>query len=139
SQGTEGLSLALLPMLLLRWGVRGTMLLGLVAWTATLCLLTAGEPFAFVIVSLGGYGVCVCCFQVAGQLFVNSRARGDIRASAQGLLTFINGLGLLAGNLLAGWVRLQAGGEFPPTFAVAAALAALLSLGFLMGFNEEET
>src|SRR5204863_1220676 len=43
-QGTEIVSLALLPMLLLRLEVRGTMLLGLAAWAVFLAVLTLGEP-----------------------------------------------------------------------------------------------
>jgi nucleoside transporter len=138
SQSMEVATLALLPVLLLRLGLRGTMFLGLAAWTLTQAILTLGQPVWLVVAALGGTGVCVCCFQVAGQLFVNSRARGDIRASAQGLLTFVNGLGLLAGNLLAGWVRKQAGGEFPPTFAVGAAITCILAMFFLLAFNDEE-
>ena len=42
-----------------------------------------------------------------------------IRVSAQGLLTFVAGVGTLAGNLLAGEVRNLLDGRFAPTFAVA--------------------
>jgi MFS family permease len=135
SQSMEVASLALLPILLLRLGVRGTMLLGLSAWTAALGVLALNVPAWLVIATLGMYGVCISCFLVAGQLFANSRARADIRASAQGLLTFLNGAGLLIGNVLVGWVRTQVEGDFSLTFAAAVALAAPLVLVFLLGFS----
>jgi hypothetical protein len=74
---------------------------------------------------------------VAGQVFVNALTGGDLRVSAQGLLAFVNGLGLVTGNLAAGWVRRQLGGEIPPTFAIAAVLAALVTVVFFVGFRDE--
>lgn len=138
AQAAEVLSLALLPMLLLRFGLRNTMLLGLLAWVASLCVLTAGQPLELVIASLSGYGVCICCFLVSGQVFVNSRARGEIRVSAQALLTFTSGIGLLAGNLLIGWLRDAAGGRFAPVFGVAAVTVVVLTLLFYAAFPDDE-
>jgi MFS family permease len=134
-QSMEIMSLALLPMLLLRFGIRGTMLVGLGAWALFLGILMIGGPLWLVASSLCLNGLCICCFIVAGQVFVNSRAGTDVRASAQALLTFINGLGMLLGNVLVGWVREQAGGAFSPTFGVAAAIVVALTLVFLIGFH----
>ena len=85
-QSTEIVSLALLPMLLLRLGVRRTMLLGLAAWALLLSLLTLGEPVWLVVTSLSLNGLCICCFIVAGQVFANGRAAADVRVSVQALL-----------------------------------------------------
>jgi MFS family permease len=139
AQGVEVLSLALLPWLFLRLGTRGTMLLGLGVWSLGLAAFAVGEPLWLVIAALGGWGVCVCCYLVAGQVFVNSRARGDIRASAQGLLTCVNGLGQLAGHLLVGGVRRWTHGDFAATFTVAAAIAAAVAVVFLVGFSSRES
>jgi hypothetical protein len=68
-------------------------------------------------------------------VFVNSRARGDIRASVQTLLSFTTGLGMLFGNLLVGEVRRAADEAFPPTFGVAAGIAAVLVVVFAIGFR----
>lgn len=136
SQSTEIVSLGLLPLILLRLGLRGTMLLGLIAWFAALTMQTLGRPDWLVVGSIGLNGLCVCCFLVAGQVFTNSRARGDIRASAQALITVAAGLGMLAGNLLVGWVSEQAGQELGPTFAVAAAIALVLAVVFFLFFSD---
>src|SRR5262249_2507646 len=74
SQSMEVVSLALLPMLMLRLGVRGTMRLGLVAWALMLSVLALGQPMALVIGALTLNGLCICGFFVAGQVLVNSRA-----------------------------------------------------------------
>jgi MFS family permease len=133
-QITEVLTLALLPVLLLRLGTRGTMLLGLLVQTGSFALLTLGAPLGLVLLALGGWGIMVCGYLGAGQVFVNGLAQGDIRASAQGLLAFTNAIGLLIGNLLAGWVRGQAGGELMPMFALAMVIAAGLVAAFAFGF-----
>ena len=138
AQSTEILSLALLPMLFLRLSIRGTMFLGTLAWTMLLLVLMIGNPLWLVIGSLSMNGLFICCFIVAGQVFVNSKARGDVRASAQALLAFINALGLLTGNLLAGWVHELFDGEFSPTFVVATMIAALMAGMFLIGFKEHQ-
>lgn len=138
AQSMEIVSLGMLPLLLSRLGTRGTMLLGLGAWATALLMLTIGWPPGLVVGSLALNGLCISCYIVAGQVFVNSRARGDIRASAQALLTVLNGIGMLMGNLLVGWVRRQTEGQFATTFAVGAAIALLLAIGFCAGFREEE-
>jgi MFS family permease len=138
AQSTEMVALWLLPVLLLRLGIRGTMLVGLLAWAGALGILTLGQPTWLVVASQGLNGLCICCYIVAGQVFVNSRAHGEVRASAQALLAFVNGLGMLAGNLLVGGVRRQVNGEFRPTFAVGAAIALGLVVIFALGFREAE-
>ncbi|MBI1915204.1 MAG: MFS transporter, partial [Planctomycetes bacterium] len=137
AQSTEVLSLGVLPLLLTRWGQRRVMLAGLVAWAAALSVLTVGQPLGLVVGSLSLNGLFICCFLVAGQVFVNSRAPGDLRASAQALLSFTSGLGMLGGNLLAGWVRQQGGEPFAPTFALATGIALTALVVFSAGFRHE--
>src|SRR5256885_912887 len=77
---------------------------GLVAWALAMAVFTIGGPGWLVMVGLALSGACVSCFRVAGQVFVDGRAQGDVRASVQGLLCFINGAALLSGSLLVGLV-----------------------------------
>jgi MFS family permease len=136
AQVTEVVALALLPLLLLRMGVRGTMLLGLGAWYAALTVLSVGRPAALVVGSLGFNGLCVSGFVVAGQVVLNREASGGLRASVQGLLMVTTGVGTLLGHLLVGWLRRLTGGELPQAFAVAAALTGCLLVAFLVGFRD---
>ncbi len=137
AQGAEVLSLALLPMLLGRFGVRGTMLLGLTAWALAMSVLSWGGPLGLVVASQVLNGLFVAGFLVAGQMFLNDQATGDLRTSVQGLFSFVNGAGLLVGNLLAGWLRASTGGDLGHTFAVGAAITTGLLLVFLVGFREQ--
>jgi MFS family permease len=137
AQASEVAALGLLPLVLRRLGVKATLFLGMAAWTIALTVLAIGEPAWLVIASLGLHGIFISCFLVAGQVFVNQRARQDIRTSAQALLQFLSGVGLLAGNLLVGWVRSLDGERFASTFALAACLAGTLCVVFLLGFRTQ--
>lgn len=134
-QTVEIAALAVLPVMLLRFEVRGTMLIGMLAWIVMLSVLMVGQPTWLVVSALTLNGVCVCGYFVAGQVFVNSRARGDIRASAQTLLGFCTGTGLLIGNVAVGEVRAAFHEAFPPTFAVGMGIAVVLAVVFLAGFR----
>ena len=135
AQASEVAALWLLPVVLRSLSLKATLLLGMAAWTIALTVLAIGEPVWLVIASLGLHGVFISCFLVAGQIFVNQRAQKDIRTSAQAMLQFLNGMGLLAGNLLVGWVRSLDGERFTSPFALAAALAGTLCVVFLLSFR----
>jgi predicted MFS family arabinose efflux permease len=136
AQATEVISLGLLPFLLLRLGVRGTVLVGLAAWTAGLTAQALAPSRELVAGSLSFNGLCIAGVFVAGQVFVNSRVHDGLRASVQSLLTFVNGMGMLLGNLLFGALRRCAGGELQPAFAAGAIVMALLVMVFVFGFTE---
>jgi predicted MFS family arabinose efflux permease len=135
SQWSEIMTLALLPMLLLRLEVRGTMLLGLLAWAGTMTVQALASPLGVLVPALTLNGVCIACFLVTGQLYVNRRASPDVRASAQGLFTFINGIGLLLGNITVGWVRQQWPSSLAQAFMPAAMLAGVLAVLLAAGFS----
>ncbi len=137
AQSTEVVTLLALPWILTRFQFRRALLVGIGAWTLGMAVMMIGEPRTLVIGSLVFHGVYICCFLVTGQVFVNRLATGDIRASAQGLLTFSAGLAMLGGNFLVGWIRELAGERFPPVFGFGAALAAVLLMVFFLGFHHE--
>ena len=121
--------------MLLRLGVRGTVLIGLTAWTAGLTAQALAPSRDLVAGSLGFNGLCIAGVFVAGQVFVNSRVHDGLRASVQALLTFINGLGMLLGNLLFGALRRWASDELQPAFAVGAIVMTMLVAVFVFGFE----
>jgi MFS family permease len=133
-QTAEVVCLALLPILLARFGARTTMIAGGLAWTLGLAVLSVGSPLWFVLSVLPMSGVFICCFVIAGQVFVNRQATHDIRASVQGLLVLVNGMGLLLGNLLVGWIRDLTGDNYEIAYRLAAMLSAGLVVLFCVGF-----
>jgi hypothetical protein len=136
AQASEVLTLGLLPMFLLRLGLRGTMVMGLGAWTAAFWLLAAGRPLALVVGSLALNGLFVGGFLVAGQMFVNRTAGSGLRASAQALVTFVNGAGQFAGHLLVGQLRGPGGEDLPGVFRLGAVLTSGLLVVFLAAFRD---
>jgi hypothetical protein len=136
AQGSEVIALALLPVSLLRCGVRGTMLVGLSAWAAAFGLLALGGPVEMTAGAPVLNGLCISGFFVAGQVFVNRRATADVRASAQALLAFVGGVGLLLGNVVVGVLRNSLGSELSSTFGVGSVLTGAMLLLFLVGFRE---
>lgn len=137
AQSIEVVALGALPLMLAHWGQRRVMLAGAAAWAATLAVLAVGRPLELVVGSLSLNGVFICCYLVAGQVYVNSEASPDVRASVQALISTTNGLGLLCGNFLAGWVRGQAGERFALTFGVATVIALAALAVFAVGFRHE--
>jgi MFS family permease len=139
AQSLELTMLWLLPAILVRLGQKGTMVTGMSAWTLALALFTMALPGPVLAAALPLHGVFICCFLVAGQLYVNRLATHDVRASAQGLIQLINGLGLLTGNLLVGAVRDWANDDYAWVFAPAALLACGLLAAFAAGFQATRT
>jgi MFS family permease len=134
AQSTEVLFLYLLP-LLLRFGTKPVMLAGGMSWTLGLGLLATGAPVWLVLASLVTRGVFICCFFIAGQVFVNRHATHDIRASAQGVLLLISGSGLLLGHLLVGWIRHVTHDRYDIAYLIASAVAGALVVLLLTGFS----
>lgn len=138
AQSTEILTLALLPWLLGRLGLRVVLLVGAAAWAASLSVLTVGSSVGLVIACLSLNGLFITCYLVAGQVCVNAEAGPDIRASAQALVSFSGGVGQVLGYVLSGVVRHAAGGEFRPTFAVATVLAWVAVVILFVGWGPSE-
>ena len=134
AQFSEVLTLAIMPYILNRFSVRGTMLLGLVAIIVTLSSLSIGRPLGLALAGLACYGLSISCYLVAGQMYLNHRAGEHVRASAQALHSWLCGLGLLFGNLLVGGVRHLFHEASTPTFAVGATLGGVLLTIFWIGF-----
>lgn len=135
SQTTEVATLAVLPWLLGRLGLRSTMLLGITGWTLGIAAFVVGQPMTLVVGAVTMQGLFIGCFLVAGQVFVNRQSAPDVRASAQGLMVPIAGAGLLAGHLVVGWIRLLTQDDFHWAFLPAAVASVVLVIVFLAGFR----
>jgi hypothetical protein len=136
AQATEVAALALMPMILLRLGLRGTLLAGLASWVLSLSLLACGQPLGLVVGSLAFNGLGYSGFLVVGQMFVNRAAGDGLRASAQSLLTFVNGLGQFLGHLLVGQLRQWTGDDLPRVFLFGSVLTTALLVLFLAAFRD---
>jgi MFS family permease len=136
AQSTELLTLPFLTLILGRFGFRGSMMFGLASWALAMLILAIGFPWGLVVGSQVLNGLCLTCFLIAGQVYVNHLARPDLRASVQGLLNSVNGVGMILGHLIVGLLRWLHNGDTHLTFLVAAILTACLVPVFYLGFRE---
>ena len=97
--------LILIPFFLKRWGIKGTMLVGMAAWVLRYLLfgLMPSVP-SMLVLGIVLHGICYDFFFVTGQLYTDKKAAPEIRASAQGLIGLLTyGAGMLVGNYVLGW------------------------------------
>ncbi len=142
AQASEVTCLALLPAFLTRLGVRGSMVMGLSIWCVILALLTIGGSTGLVTLALALNGPVITGFLVVGQVYLNSRAHGDLKASAQSLMFAVQGTGLITGHLLFGALRSETAagglaGELPGVFAIGTVMAIGLAVLLWVGFHPE--
>lgn len=94
-----------LPKMLKKWGIRGTMMVGILAWPLRYAIFAMGGPLWLILASLSLHGLCYVCFFTASYIYVDEIAPPDVRASAQGLIAFVLlGAGLVVGSWFAGAV-----------------------------------
>ncbi len=128
--------LALLPWFFKRFGMKGTLALGITAWFARFFSLSLNPPLWVAVAGTVLHGFGIACFTVAGQLYIDSRSRAHFRASAQALLMVCtSGIGALMGNVLAGEIA----GRTSPTdvlvFLIPCVIDGAVLLYFWRGFR----
>ena len=107
-QMSEVLFMLLLPLFLRSFGMKATLLVGMLAWAARYVLFAFGDAHALVfmlIIGIALHGVCYDFFFVSGQIYTDSKAGSGHKAAAQGLITLATyGLGMLVGFWAAGLI-----------------------------------
>ena len=97
--------LLLFPMLRF-CGMKWTIFFGILAWPLRYIAFAIGEPTALVLGSQALHGAAYTFFFAAGMVAAERLAPKDIRASSQALMVFAtNGLGMLVGHFLSGWIH----------------------------------
>ncbi len=110
-QVSEVLFMLLLPFFFKRFGIKWTLVVGMLAWTMRYLLFAygdAGETGFMLILGIALHGICYDFFFVSGQIYTDSKAGEHIKSAAQGLITLATyGLGMLIGFWVAGKITDQ--------------------------------
>lgn len=144
AQAAEIGTMIALPAMLKKWGIRGTMMVGILAWPIRYAIFALGGPLWLVLASLSLHGLCYVCFFTASYIYVDQVAPPDIRHSAQGLIAFVLlGAGLVVGSWFAGFVsdyfRVGDAVDYSRVFLVPLVLTVLCAVLFVAFFRQKST
>ncbi|MBD3413324.1 MAG: MFS transporter [Candidatus Aminicenantes bacterium] len=134
---------ALLPYFLPKFGIKKTMIIGVLAWPLRYIIFVIGQPVWLVIASLSLHGFCYVFFFTAAFIYIDKVAPKDIRASAQSLIAIVTlGLGNFLGSLFAGWIQTVftqgAVTNWKGVFVVPSVLTILCAVVFILFFKEKK-
>ena len=107
-QISEVICMVLIPWFFRRLGVKYMLAAGMLAWIARYIFFAYGNVDSRMWMLWAGillHGICYDFFFVTGQIYIDRKAPLNLRASAQGLITFITyGIGMFVGSWLSGAV-----------------------------------
>lgn len=107
-QVSEVLFMLLLPVFLKKYGIKTTLIVGMLAWALRYILFAygdAGQGAFMLILGIALHGICYDFFFVSGQIYTDSKAGEKVKSAAQGLITLATyGLGMLIGFWVAGQI-----------------------------------
>ena len=106
AQGVQAIATLLLMALLLgSLGAKWTLVIGAIFWLLLYIVYINGKPRWLIVCSQSFHGLAYVLFVIVGQIFVDSVADAEIRASAQSLLfAATTGVGLFLGTQFAGFI-----------------------------------
>ncbi|MFO7979861.1 MAG: MFS transporter [Candidatus Aminicenantes bacterium] len=133
----------LLPIFLPKFGIKKTMIIGVLAWPARYIIFVIARPVWLVIASLSLHGFCYVFFFTAAFIYIDKVSPKDIRASAQSLIAIVTlGLGNFLGSLFAGWIQTlfteADATNWRGVFMVPSVLTVLCAVVFILLFKEKK-
>ncbi|MFM1877181.1 MAG: hypothetical protein RLZZ241_47 [Bacteroidota bacterium] len=145
-QISEALFLLLLPIFLRRFGLKWTLIIGMLAWGIRYTLFAFGDVGSGIWMLFAGiilHGICYDFFFVSGQIFTDLKAGEKIRSAAQGLITLATyGVGMLIGFKVSGYIvdyyALASGHNWQEIWMLPAGFSILVLLFFIFFFRNEK-
>lgn len=145
-QVSEVVFMLALPIFLNRFGIKITLLIGMLAWVVRYALFAFGDAdggMAMLLVGIALHGICYDFFFVSGQIYTNSKAGDKVKNAAQGLITLATyGVGMLIGFWVAGQITEKyttaVGHSWLDIWLFPAAFALGVFVIFLFTFKDEK-
>ena len=145
-QISEALFILLLPIFLKRYGIKITLIVGMLAWVIRYILFAygdVGETSWMLILGVILHGICYDFFFVSGQIYTDNKAGEQFKSSAQGLITLATyGLGMLIGFRSAGYITDQyavdGGHDWTQIWIIPSGFALLVLIFFILTFKNEK-
>jgi nucleoside transporter len=107
-QMSEIFFMLVMPFFFVRLGVKRMLLVGMLAWVTRYLFFAYGNMDArtwMLFIGILLHGICYDFFFVTGQIYVDKRAPGHVRAAAQGFIAFVTlGVGWLIGSIVSGQI-----------------------------------
>lgn len=144
-QVSEVLFMLLLPFFLKRFGIKATLLVGMLAWVLRYVSFAFGDPNDTMVLLLLGialHGICYDFFFVSGQIYTDQKAGETIKSAAQGLITLATyGVGMLIGFAAAGHIvdayTVAGTYQWQSIWLIPAAFAAVVFVIYALTFKNE--
>ena len=145
-QISEALFILLLPIFLKRYGIKTSLIVGMLAWVVRYVLFAygdIGENAWMLIFGVILHGICYDFFFVSGQIYTDYKAGDKFKSSAQGLITLATyGLGMLVGFRLAGYITdqfiISSGHDWTQIWIIPSGFALFVLLFFILTFKNEK-
>ena len=145
-QISEALFILLLPIFLKRYGIKTTLIVGMLAWVVRYILFAYGDVGVNAWMLIFGvilHGICYDFFFVSGQIYTDYKAGDQFKSSAQGLITLATyGLGMLVGFRLAGYITDQftnnTGHDWTQIWILPSSFALIVLIFFVLTFKNEK-
>lgn len=144
-QVSEVLFMLAIPVFLNRFGIKITLLVGMLAWVIRYTLFALGDAeggVALLLVGIALHGICYDFFFVSGQIYTNAKASAATKSAAQGLITLATyGVGMLVGFWVAGQITdtytSEAGHDWQQVWFFPAVFALVVLVIFFVSFKNE--
>ena len=145
-QISEALFILLLPLFLNKYGIKKTLIVGMLAWSLRYVLFAFGDTGSNLWMLIFGivlHGICYDFFFVSGQIYTDFKAGEKYKSSAQGLIALATyGVGMLIGFKMAGIITdkyaLEIGHNWKEIWTYPAIFAAVVLVIFILTFKNEK-
>ena len=147
-QVSEVLFMLLLPVFFTKYGIKKTLLVGMLAWVARYALFAFGDTGSgtyMLLLGIALHGICYDFFFVSGQIYTDSKAGPRYKSAAQGMITLATyGVGMLIGFWVAGLVTdefivADQAHDWTSVWLIPSGIALLVTVLFVIFFKEEKT